>query len=144
MKLRHVKSLIFCSILVISVTSISAEKRMYQYNGSVGKFVPELIDTMTAEGIQFSIKSVYNEKKDGKQGFVMFMKPSGNFCEVTFMDKGKISLVSIFSQNSSDMSRINILFLLKMKMVELGATEEEKSGGNSGELPSGWPDPGLK
>jgi hypothetical protein len=124
--------------------SLAAERRLYQYNGPAGEFVPKFIDTMTGDGFKFSVKSVYNEKNDGKQGFVIILKPSGAFCEVTFTEKGKISIISFFSQNSSDMANINSLLLLKMKMVEIGESSKEGSKVVPRTGGSGWPDPGVR
>ncbi|MDH5654919.1 MAG: hypothetical protein OEZ34_03355 [Spirochaetia bacterium] len=128
-------------LIFLSSTALLADKRLYSYNGNSGEFVSEFIDVMTGEGIRFSVKSVYNEEKDGKQGMVLIMKPSGKFCEVTFADKKKGSVISLFAQDSNDMALINSLFLRKMRMSEVGTKPKNyTSPPGSG----GWPDPGLR
>jgi len=127
----------FALVLLLTGTPLHAETRIFRYNGPVGELVPKLIDELGDAGFRFRVRNIYNEKNDGKYGFVFEMKPELTICELLFESRGKVTLVRLFTQNTADRIRFEQFFTKKMKMVAVGVprTKELKSD------PS-WPLPG--
>lgn len=128
-------------LFMISAGQLSAERSVFHYNGPLKDFVPRLIDAMSESGIQFTVKGVYNEEKDKKQGFVFYLKPSNHYCEITFAQTKGHSIVKLFTQEASDMSLLSNMLIKKLKMKEVGVTDESKYPKQD---PNPWPVQGLK
>ncbi len=114
--------------------SLFAENRMYGSSTPVGQLIPAIIDALGRTGIQFSVNRVFNESRDGKQGFVFLLQPRQTICEITFFENRPGSIVKIFTQDSQDMNRFHVFFVETMRMRELGVTVPSGPTGN-------WPVP---
>lgn len=126
-------------ISLVCAGGLLAEKRSYRAPQPIGKFVPQMIDKMAEAGFDFTVREVYNEVKDGKQGFVIILKPKMSLCEITFFDeKGKTSLVNLMAQDNNDAKHFHRFFLERLNMKEIGVTPLDDN------VPSGWPSPGSK
>ncbi len=134
--MKQLTRILFILIFALSAGMLHAEMRTYRSPQTVGKFVPRLVDELGNAGFSFTVKSVYNEKKDGKQGFVFVLQPRGTICELVFFDEGgKSSLVRVRTQDGQDMDRFHRFFLQRLTMSEVGVTPIPD------QKPAGWPSP---
>lgn len=111
--------LVYCAVgfLVAALTSLQAEHRLYRSTRPVGQMVPELIDGLASGGFRFTVQRVYNEEKDGKQGFTFLLMPRKTYGEVTFMAEGNASIVRVFTQDSDDAARFHKFLTSTMGMT---------------------------
>ncbi|MCE9596637.1 MAG: hypothetical protein K8S54_01585 [Spirochaetia bacterium] len=129
------KSLIL--ILVLMASSAFAETRLYQSNLPLGKFVPKLVDELGNSGFQFSVKNVYNEARDGKQGFVFLLQPRNSVCELIFLaGNANSSMLRIRTQDAADSTRFEKFVSQRLQMREVGVAPTPAPA-----VDAGWPKP---
>ena len=133
---RFYGHLAFAVMMAMLAGGLSAETRTYRSSQAIGKFVPRMVDELGNAGFTFTVKTAYNEKRDGKQGFVFLLQPRNTVCELVFFDEaGKSSLVRIRTQDGADTDRFHKFFTQRLSMTEVGVTSAPQPA------PSGWPTP---
>ena len=127
---------LFGFILVLATTALHAETSMFRAPEPVGSFVPKMISGLGDAGFRFKVRSVYNEAKDGKQGFVFILEPRGSLCDLQLFneDNGKSTLLRLKVQDTQDAARFQKFLTSNLKMTEVGV-------GQIPEAPAGWPRP---
>jgi len=124
-------------ILLLGATSLFADVRLYRAPQALGKFVPRLVDQLGSSGFQFTVKNMYNEAKDGKQGFVFLLQPRNSLCEIVFFAENEASsFVRIRTQDAQDSDRFDKFFSRQMNMSEVGVSE-----GPAQKADPSWPTP---
>lgn len=128
---------IFVLILILLASTAFAETRVYKSNIPLGQFVPKLVDELGNSGFQFSIKSVFNEARDGKQGFVFLLQPRNSLCELVFLaGSADSSMLRIRTQDAADSLRFDKFVSQRLQMKEVGLAQEPAPAVNAG-----WPKP---
>ncbi len=107
----------FSAALAAALTAVEAEHRLYRSTRPVGRMVPELIDGLAGGGFRFTVQRVFNEEKDGKQGFTFLLLPRKTYGEVVFMAEGNASIVRVFTQDSDDAARFDKFLTSTMGMT---------------------------
>lgn len=127
--------LLFALILLVS-TALQAESAMYRAAEPVGSFVPRMISGLGDAGFRFKVRSVYNEAKDGKQGFVFLLEPRGSLCDLQIFNENnsRSTLLRFKVQDAADAARFHKFFREHMRMTEVGV-------GQIPEGPTNWPRP---
>lgn len=121
--------------LLFFATALSADSSLYRAAEPIGTFVPRLISKLGDAGFQFRVRSVYNENRDGKQGFVFLLEPRGSLCDLQiFNENNKTTLVRLKVQDAQDSQRFQRFFTGPMHMAEVGVSTIPDS-------PAGWPRP---
>ena len=108
----------FCFFLS---SPLSAEWRSYESKKLVSHLLPALLTELKNQNISFQVKKVFNQKREGKEGFMIHLKPRNTLCKFIFYHKSKkqkYSLIRIFTENSSDSRLLNRIFILKLGMRE--------------------------
>ncbi|MBL8021456.1 MAG: hypothetical protein JNM27_17420 [Leptospirales bacterium] len=127
----------FVLILVLLASTAFAETRVYKSNLPLGQFVPKLVDELGNSGFQFSIKSVFNEARDGKQGFVFLLQPRNSLCELVFLPgTANSSMLRIRTQDAADSLRFDKFVSQRLQMKEVGVAPEPASA-----VDAKWPKP---
>ncbi len=133
---RTFRNFVLAGLLFFGAPALlQAEYRSYRSQTPPGKLIPKLIQSMGDAGFQFRVQKVFNEQRDGRQGFVFVLQPRSSFCELSIYDAGKNSLVRVFTQDVRDSRRFHRFFVETMKMAEVDSTPEEKMP------PNDWPVP---
>jgi len=121
--------------LILCLTSGAfAESREYSSVLPPGKLIPAVIDELGRAGFRFTVRTVFNEARDGKQGFVFVLQPRQTLCELSFFSDRTGSQVRIFTQDAQDLARFHLFFVQNMHMTEAVSTLPERP-------PAGWPVP---
>lgn len=109
---------------------------MYRAAEPVGSFVPKMISGLGDAGFKFQVRSVYNETKDGKQGFVFILEPRGSLCDLQLFaeNNGKSTLLRLKTQDAQDAARFQKFLTASLRMTEVGV-------GQIPEAPANWPRP---
>jgi hypothetical protein len=117
-------------------TAVQAESALYRAAEPVGSFVPRMISGLGDAGFRFKVRNVYNEAKDGKQGFVFLLEPRGSLCDLQIFNEnnGKTTLMRFTVQDAQDAARFHKFFRENMRMMEVGV-------GQIPEGPANWPRP---
>jgi len=130
------KKLFILSLILISV-SVFAEKRTYRSGQQSGPFVTQLVEKM-GQKFQFTVKKVYNQSEDGRQGFVFTMAGSRNICEISYFEDGKQTIVKVFAADNQDLVKLDNFFKKEMQLKEEGVTDHLIDTKNT------WKAPGLR
>ncbi|GIX41219.1 MAG: hypothetical protein KatS3mg129_0952 [Leptospiraceae bacterium] len=127
-KITFILFVLFCGIL-------SAETRIYRYNGPINDFLPKFVDQLAESKLKFQITKQYNENTDGRLGFMMLVLPGRRLVDLQiFNEQEKTTLVKIFYENPWDGKIFHEIFI-KLKMNEPDVKPIDDS------LPPGWPKP---
>lgn len=127
---------VFISFCFLLTFSLNAEKRTYRSEKPVHNVISSFLDSLETNQIQFAIRKTYNEKTDGRLGFVLILQPGQRMMDVRFMnEKNKATLVQIQVQNQSDARLAHKMLVNEMKLTEVGIKEIDDS------LPANWPSP---
>jgi len=115
-------------LVSLAGTPLAAEYRMYRSSKPRDALLRTLLDEMGRAGFRYSVRKVYNEKKDGKLGFLFWLYPGKYFCEILFYErnKGKTSMIRIYTQNTRVARRFHRLFTKRMKMKPVGLVKEKR------------------
>jgi len=124
------------ALVLFASTALHAETAMYRAAEPTGSFVPRMISGLADAGFRFKVRSVYNEAKDGKQGFVFLLEPRGSLCDLQLFNEnnGKSTLLRFKVQDAQDAARFHKFFRENMRMMEVGV-------GQIPEGPTNWPRP---
>ena len=127
---------LLCSILFLAATALHAETSMFRAPEPVGTFVPKMISGLGDAGFRFKVRSVYNEAKDGKQGFVFLLEPRGSLCDLQLFNEnnGKSTLLRLKVQDTQDAARFQKFLTSSLRMTEVGVSQIP-------DAPPGWPKP---
>lgn len=122
--------------LFLLTSAVHAETAMYRAAEPVGSFVPRMISGLGDAGFKFKVRKVYNETKDGKQGFVFLLEPRGSLCDLELFaeNSGKSTILRLKTQDAQDAARFQKFFTGSLHMAEVGV-------GQIPDAPAGWPKP---
>lgn len=112
-----------CTIICAAIAALgpaAAETRFYQSPDDRGVAMERIVDAMSARHIQFSVRSVFNEKRDGKVGFVFLLRPSRRYCEIAFYPGRDGSLVRVLTQTTADAGLFHNLLVGTLKLRAIG------------------------
>ncbi len=115
----------FCFFLS---SPISAEWRSYESKESVSHLLPSLLAGLKNQNISFQVKKVFNQKREGKEGFMIHLKPRNTLCKLLFYHKSKkqkYSLIRVFTENSSDSRLLSRILIVKLGMREAGIYQQK-------------------
>ena len=117
-------SLIALFLFICFTDPLGAEWRSYQIRKSVAQVLESFLAQMEAQKIRFSVKRVFQQSREGKQGFVLQLLPRGTFCEMAFYakPKQKQTLIRVFTQDHKDAQLFHKLMVKKLKMKEIGGS----------------------
>ena len=105
----------------LSPTLLGAEWRTYSSKQFLSGLLESLLQQMQNEKISFQVKKVFNEKTEGKRGFILRLKRTGAICQFLFYSKAnKETMVKVFTQNNRDSRLFHRLLSQKLKMKEIG------------------------
>ena len=101
---------------------LGAEWRSYQIRKPAAQVLENFLKQMDAQKIRFSIRRVFEQSREGKQGFVLQLLPRGTFCELAFYAKPgqKRTLIRVFTQDRQDSQLFYKIMVKKLKMKEIG------------------------
>ncbi len=122
---------LFFICIVSPVSDLGAEWRKYEGQNSKADTLKKLLSQMEKEKVRFSIKRVYNEKTEGKSGFVLILLPKKTICKIIFHNRTQKNgvLLRVFTQNYNDSRFFHKIIVKKLGMKESGVshtTEDEK------------------
>ena len=137
---RIAAAILLTAGLFLAAQPLLAGPRTYRSSLPPGKLIPRMVDQLGAKGFRMTIRKVYNEKKENKQGFVFWLYPGKYHCEITFREyrpgkskRAKGTLIRVFAQNTAVTNRFRIFFTKHMKMKEHGVTDsrivDKQAGG---------------
>ena len=111
-------------LLFFLCNNIYAEWRTYESNNNVATVLEKFLSKIEESKTTFKILKVYNEIRDGVQGFEIILKPQGTLNKLQFFsdEKTKNTFVKVFTQNGIDAHFFENLMIDKMKMKEFGVT----------------------
>lgn len=125
---------ILCISALLMAGPLAAEKRTYRSAQPVHDVISSFLDSLEKNNIRFAIQKTYNEKTDGRLGFVLVLQPGKRLMDVRFMSESKnATLVQVQTHSQSDGRLAHKMLAEDLKMAEVGVKEIDDS------LPAGWP-----
>ena len=125
MKIKFCLTIAIILYCFISLNApLGAEWRSYQIQKPVAKVLENFLKQMETQKIRFSIRKIFDQRREAKQGFVLQLLPRGTFCELAFYarPKQKQTLIRVFTQDHKDSQLFHGLMVKKLKMKEIGVS----------------------
>lgn len=122
--------------MIFLVSSVLySENRIFRFNGPINIFVSKFVDELSESKVKFQIIKNYDENRDGRLGFRMYILPGRRLVDLQFInEENKSTLIKLFYENPWD-GKVFENILLKLKAQEPGTQNIDDS------LPPGWPSP---